>query len=593
MSEDQNKNKPTGRAMRAEQSAVEVAKKNSHHLRGSIQETLTGTQKSFGSDDVTLLKFHGIYQQEDRDARAKVKETGIEPETWFMVRTRNPGGRMTAAQYRAADDLAERVTYNKSLRITVRQGFQFHGVVKSNLKSVMAGLNKALISTLSACGDVSRNVMASPAPLADEAHQALLAFARQIATELSPQTKAYYEIWLNGEKHSDSNGGAGEEPFYGDQYLPRKFKIGIALPEDNSVDVYTQDCGLIAIVRDGRVAGVNLLAGGGLGMTHRKEDTFARMASPVGYVDAQHVVAAAKIVASIFRDHGNRADRRHARLKYVIEEWGVDKFREEFKKRADFELKPAVDVGPMKLNDYLGAWPQGDGKFFYGVWVENGRVIDTPTSRPKAAFRKIVDRFNCDVILTPNQSLLFADLSSAQVTELEAILREHGVKLLKELSLVRRYAMACPALPTCGLALAESERSMPDILSELETEFERLGLLDLPLTVRATGCPNGCSRPYTADIAFVGRKDEVYDIFVGGRLAGDRLAELYAENVGRAELVAKLRPLLERWSKERRGEESLGDYYDRAFCNGQVRTILTGSKNNPSSERVSSSFTTA
>ncbi|MCC7408628.1 MAG: NADPH-dependent assimilatory sulfite reductase hemoprotein subunit [Phycisphaeraceae bacterium] len=581
--------KSFGRTMRSEESAVEKAKKASNYLRGSIQQTLDDQAvKEFTHDDQALLKFHGIYQQEDRDARAKAKETGIEPETWFMVRTRLPGGWMNAAQYRALDDLATKFTYNQSLRITTRQGFQYHGVVKGNLHAVLKGVNDSLVTTLAACGDVGRNVMASPAPLKDQAHQQLLELAKRISTELLPKSIAYFEIWVNGEKHSDSNTGKGDEPFYGPAYLPRKFKVGIALPEDNSIDVYTQDCGLIAVVRGNKIVGVNVLAGGGLGMTHRKADTFARMASHIGYVDVEHAVEAMRTVAAIFRDHGNRADRRHARLKYVIEEKGVEWFQQEFRSRVNFELKPWVDVGPLQLNDYLGRHEQGDGKLFYGVWVENGRVMDYPETGPKykTAFRAIVDRFGCDVVLTPNQSLLFANLTAEQVAALEAILAQHKVRRLGELTLLRRYSMACPALPTCGLALAESERILPGMLDELEGEFERLGLIDQPLTVRMTGCPNGCARPYTADLAFVGRKPGVYDIFVGGRLAGDRLAELYADNVEEKQVVESLRPLLTRWSKEKRGEESLGDYYERVFGDGKPRTVLTGDKHTPALERV-------
>jgi sulfite reductase (ferredoxin) len=583
------------------ESKVEAAKKASKHLRGTIAQVLAADDPAFEHDDIQALKFHGVYQQEDRDDRGSDKKDQKGKRYLFMVRTKLPGGKLSAAQYLALDALADAVTWNKSLRITTRQGFQFHGIIKGDLKQTITRVNQALVSTLAACGDVERNVMASPAPIADDAHRTVQRFAEQIAAEMAPATRAYFELWVDGEKidgwqqpHPEAGTGADEEPFYGDAYLPRKFKTGITLPQDNSIEVYSQDCGLIAIVRDGKVAGANVLVGGGFGLTHRKSDTFARLGSPLGFVDADDVVKAVKVVAAIFRDEGNRADRRHARLKYLIEEWGMDRFRAEFEKRAaayaynggPFSLKPWVELPPLEHKDYLGRHDQGDGRSFYGVWIPNGRIIDTDGWRAKTALRTIVERTDCRVILTPDQSLLLADLDDEQVAFIEKTLTEHGVKLVHELSGVRRYSMACPALPTCGLALAESERYLPQVISELEVVFEKLGLSDEPLTVRSTGCPNGCARPYTADIAFVGRKPEVYDIYVGGRLAGDRMAELYAENVESAQLVPTLQPLLEAWARGRRGDESFGDFYNRVFADGAARQIVTGSKDDPSQPRV-------
>ncbi len=593
--------KPAGR--KREESKVEAAKKASNHLRGTIAQVLASEDPAFEHDDIQALKFHGVYQQDDRDDRGS--DSGGKRYI-FMVRTKLPGGRLSAAQYLALDALADAVTWNKSLRITTRQGFQFHGIIKGDLKQTITRVNQALVSTLAACGDVERNVMASPAPIADDAHRAVQQFADQIAAEMAPATRAYFELWVDGEKidgwqqpHPEAATGRDEEPFYGDVYLPRKFKTGITLPPDNSIEVYSQDCGLIAIVRDGKVVGANVLVGGGFGLTHRKADTFARLASPLGYVDAADVAKAVKVVAAIFRDEGNRADRRHARLKYLIEEWGMDRFRAEFSKRAaaydgkggPFALKPWADLPPLEHNDYLGRHDQGDGRSFYGVWIPNGRIIDTDGWRAKTALRTIVEHTDCRVILTPDQSLLLADLDDKQVAYVEKTLREHGVKLVQELTGVRRYSMACPALPTCGLALAESERYLPQVIDELEVVFEKLGLSDEPLTVRSTGCPNGCARPYTADIAFVGRKPEVYDIYVGGRLAGDRMAELYAENVEAARLVPTLQPLIEAWARGRRGDESFGDFYHRVFTDGRPRHMVTGSKDSPSQPRVLAALT--
>jgi sulfite reductase (ferredoxin) len=553
-------------------SKVENAKQASHQLRGTVSEVLASDATSFEHDDVQVLKFHGIYQQQNRDDKA-----AGEKQTTFMIRTRLPGGRLTAQQYLQLDDLAGRVTYNNSLRVTTRQAFQLHGIIKSQLKQTMAEMNKALVTTIAACGDVARNVMASPAPFAHPVNQRVQELAETISDELAPATGAYYEIWLDGEK-AQRHENEVEEPFYGEVYLPRKFKVGITLPDDNSIDVYTQDCGLIAIPDGDTIKAVNVLAGGGLGMTHRKADTFARLGSQVGSVAVEHAAEAVKVVAGIFRDHGNRSDRRHARLKYLIEEWGIERFREEFIKRADFPVGDWIDVGPMELNDYLGAQEQGDGRYFYGIWIENGRIIDREDLRLKTALRTVAQRLDKPFILTPNQSITVADLTSDDVQTLEAILSEHGVTPADKLSGVRRYAMACVALPTCGLALAESERYLPDLIEQLESELSQYGLEDEPFTVRMTGCPNGCARPYTADLAFVGRKPGVYDIFMGGRLAGDRVAELFAESVADEQLIPTLRPVFQRWARDRQPAESLGDFYNRRFAREKVRTLVTGSK---------------
>lgn len=565
------------------QSKAELAKRASNYLRGTITQTLASDAPCFGHDDELILKFHGIYQQEDRDAREASKAIGGDKEHIFMVRARIPGGVLTADQYLALDTLADRVTSNRSLRITTRQGLQFHGVLKDNLRPTLAEINRVMLSTLAACGDVCRNVMACPAPLLGKRYQALRELAACIAQEVAPKTRAYHEIWLDGRRVADTE---PVEPLYGQAYLPRKFKVGIALPEDNSIDVCSQCLGLLAVVERDEIQGFDVLVGGGFGLTHRKVETFARLATPLGYVEARHAVELVKIVAEMFRDHGDRADRRHARLKYVVHEWGIDKFREEFRRRASFELKPWVELGPLGFNDYLGPHPQGEGQSFYGLFIENGRLIDTAVSRTKTAIRKIIQTLKPGVILTPNQNILFTDLAEGDLTKIGAVLAAYNVPRLPQISAARRYSMACPALPTCGLALAESERELPGVIDELENELVRLGLQDEPITVRMTGCPNGCARPYTADISFVGRKPDIYDINVGGRLAGDRLVDLYAENVPRAELVMSLRPLLEAWARQRRPQEGLGDFYQRVYGTGQPKTILSGAKDNPARPRV-------
>ena len=556
----------------AKESKVEVAKREGRQLRGTIAKTLASDATHFAHDDVQLLKFHGTYQQDSRDARRGRQAAGEGKAYSFMVRIAIPAGAVTAEQYLALDAIADRHA-DGTLRVTTRQGFQFHGVLKGDLKPTIAGINRELLTTISACGDVQRNVMGCSAPLGDADHAAVRAVAEALAVELRPASRAYHEIWLDGEKQVSTE---AEEPFYGAQYLPRKFKTAVGLSNDNCVDIWAQDVGLLAIVEGGRIRGFNLLVGGGLGMTHHKADTTARLAEPLGFVPTAHGVEAVRIVAAIFRDAGNRADRRHARLKYLLAEWGIDRFREEFRRRASFELAAAVPLPPLPFHDHLGRHRQADGRWFYGVFVQSGRITDAGGARLKSALREIVERFRPGVHLTAQQNLLLTDLDIASLDAVERLLRDQGVTPAGELSAARRYSMACPALPTCGLAVAESERAIPAILDEFETELRALGLRDVPLTIRMTGCPNGCARPYTADLAIVGRSLGLYNVYVGGGLAGDRLVDLFRADVRVEELLPVLRPLLARWATEREGHEGLGDFYQRILGRAERRVALTG-----------------
>lgn len=559
----------------------ELAKKNSRHLRGTITESLAAGGSHFEGDDKGLLKFHGTYQQDDRDARHDRRKQGLEEAYSFMIRCAIPAGVVTADQYLAMDVLAEQYA-NHTLRVTTRQGFQFHGVIKENLKAAIAGINKSLLTTLAACGDVERNVMACPAPLCDEAHATVRRVAREIAIQLRPASRAYYEIWLDGEKAVSTE---NEEPFYGDTYLPRKFKTAIALADDNCVDIYNMDAGLMAIVEGGRLAGFNVLVGGGMGMTHGKADTVARLASHLGFVAVDDAVDAVRTAAAIFRDFGNRADRRHARLKYVINERGLDWFRDEFRRRALFDLHDWRDVPRPMFHDHLGRFPQNDGKWFYGVFIENGRIVDRDGYRMRTALREIVRKHRPGVALTPHQNILFTGLTQSAIDDIESSLVSHGVTPATELSAARRFSMACPALPTCGLAMAESERMMPEVVSAFETELAALGMRDAPITLRMTGCPNGCARPYTADIAFVGRRPDVYQVYVGGGMPGDQVADLYAADVAVENLVPMLRPLLTAWAKKRQGDESFSDFYQRLIQRTEPRQQITG-RESPTMELV-------
>jgi sulfite reductase beta subunit-like hemoprotein len=554
------------------ESKVELAKRQGRQLRGTIAETLASGRSHFGGDDASLLKFHGSYQQDDRDARRVLEAAGLEKSWQFMVRVAIPAGTLTADQYLALEHIAEEHG-NGTLRVTTRQGIQFHGVLKGELKPAIAGINHALLTTIAACGDVQRNVMGCAAPLGDADHAAVRAMADALARELRPRTRAYYEIWLDGEKQASTE---VEEPFYGDRYLPRKFKAAVGLSTDNCVDIWAQDVGLLAVVADGRITGYNLLVGGGLGMTHHKADTTARLAEPLGFVPREHGIEAVRIVAAIFRDHGNRSDRRHARLKYLLAEWGTARFREEFQRRASFRLAPPAPLPSLPFHDHLGRHRQGDGQWFYGVFIQSGRIQNAGGSGLGAALHEIVSRLRPGIRLTGQQNILFTDLDADGVDTVERILRHHGVELPAELSAARRFSMACPALPTCGLAVAESERAIPALLDRFEAELEGLGLRDAPLTIRMTGCPNGCARPYTADLAFVGRSLGLYHVYVGGSLSGDRLADLYRADVPIDALLETVRPLLHRWAAERAEHEGLGDFYQRLMGLRARRTVVTG-----------------
>lgn len=557
--------------MSSKPSKVEAAKSESRNLRGTVTEVLQdGTTDHFGHDDIQVLKFHGIYQQSDRDQRKSVRE-GEEKQHSFMIRVALPGGILKPDQYLTLDRLSDEYA-DGTIRVTTRQAIQYHGVVKDSLKPTISRLHGELVSTLAACGDIVRNVMACPACLAGESHQAVADVTKQLAKELLPATNAYHEIWLDGEKVVDTK---QEEKFYGSTYLPRKFKIAVAAPEDNCVDVYTQDTELVGVVENGEVTGFNILVGGGQGMTNRRADTFATLGSPLGYVAKEHAAEAVRTVVAVFRDAGNRSDRKHARLKYLIDTWGFDKFRQEFIERFPFELQEARPLN-LQYHDHLGRHLQADGRWLYGIWVENGRVKDAGGKNVRSALRRIVEELRPEVRLSPHQNVLLCGLEESQLDRLEQILSDHGVPLVGDMSAGRRRSMACPALPTCGLALAESERLLPSVMDGLEEALKELKLWDRPFSVRMTGCPNGCARPYTADLAFVGRSLDMYQVYVGGRSRGDRMADLFAADVPTAEILDTVRPLLEWWATEGLEGEELGDFYRRQRGETHLRQRITG-----------------
>jgi sulfite reductase (ferredoxin) len=544
---------------------VEEIKVESRSLRGKITETLRSDHSHFADDEFQLLKFHGTYQQDDRDQRVPRKKQNLDKAWIFMVRSKLPGGALSAAQYLEHDRIAGELG-NDTLRITTRQGFQTHGVLKGDLQACIRRINESGITTWGACGDVVRNTLAPASPIDDQPHRDAQRLAKEISDTFLAKTTAYAEIWLDGERLESSS--SGSEPIYGSHYLPRKFKIAIAIPPRNDVDVYSNDLGFIAHVERGQTVGYTVVVGGGFGMTHGKTETYPVLAQPLGYVHRSRVIELAKAIVTAQRDFGNRTDRKRARLKYLIEERGIDWFRDEVRSRISFDLEAPRAAHWNTVGDLLGWHEQGDGKLFYGVWVEEGRIQDSEKAGYRSAFREIAQRFGLPVRLTTNCNLIFHDIDPALKSEFTKILEQHRVPQLSKLSTVRKLAHACVALPTCGLALAESERVFPDVLAEIDKVLADLSLLDEPILIRMTGCPNGCARPYNADIAFVGRAPGKYALYVGGSITGERLAGLEVKTIQQSAIPAKVRELLEDFVRNRFEGETFSSYWGRTHMNG-------------------------
>lgn len=551
-------------------SQVEQIKAASNYLRGNLASELAEPTDGFSKDSQQVLKHHGMYQQDDRDQRGAKTPDGTSLGKVFslMVRVKLPGGRLTAAQFLAQLELCE-LLGNGTLRITNRQDLQFHGVAKGKVRELIRRIHQLEMTTLGACGDVERNVLCCPAPIAsDPVRQLNQQLAQRLSDHLLPRTRAYHEIWLtdpNGEQHElhlDDN-GREVEPIYGPTYLPRKFKTAIGLPEDNCVDALTNDLALLAVREAGGLAGYDVFVGGGLGVTPSNELTFPALAQPLCFVVPGQAVALAEAVIKVQRDYGNRQNRKRARLKYLLADWGIERFRAEVERYYGARLHDHAGTTVAGYDDHIGWHEQGDGRLFLGVHVENGRIVDRDPLRLKTALRTVCARFVPGVRLTACQSILLTDIDPANQAEVESILSEHGVRSVEQLSPMRRASMACVALPTCPLAVTESERVAPGVLDQLEVELRRLGLAQERFTVRMTGCPNGCARPYNADIGLVGRTKGKYAIYLGGRVEGDRLAQLFQNLVPLEQIVPVLSPLLELFRSERRPGESLGDFCDR------------------------------
>lgn len=551
-------------------STIEVIKRNSNGLRGKLLEELSNDKDSFTGDSEQILKFHGIYNQDNRDVRSERKRAGLDLEHICMVRLALPGGRLSAQQYLAIDSLADLVG-NGTLRITTRQGIQFHFVAKQNVRSLIKQVNDVLITTYAGCGDVVRNVTACPSPSTEIEELGLGILAEEISKRYKPRSSAYYEIWIDGDKvEQQVTKKEQDETVYGNTYLPRKFKIGLTSADDNCIDVLSCDLALVLSRKDPNR--VNIFVGGGLGKSHSDETTKALLAKPLTYVTRENLYSVIDHIIGIQRDHGDRKDRSHARFKYLVEEWGTAKLLDELKTRVGQDL-PVLNSSQFTTSeDHLGWTVQKDDLVTYGIKIPSGRIIDTAASKYRSALREIVQTFSASVRFTAKEDVLVGDINPADKEKLIALLKEYNVPTLDEYSPVSLHAFACPALPTCGLALTESERYLPIFLNNFKELTDEIGLQDLDIEVRMTGCPNGCARPYLGEIGLVGRSKRSYDIYLGADRFGNRLGEVYASDVVNDGLVDALRPVLELYAKESNPREAFGDFCHRVGLN-HLRTF--------------------
>ena len=551
----------------------ESIKAASNHLRGLIKEELIEDTPAFGDESEQLLKFHGIYQQDDRDRRKEARARGLDKHHQLMIRTRIPGGIVSPEAYIAHDEISRRWA-NGTLRVTTRQDFQLHGVLKGDIKKSIRAINDSLLTTLGGCGDVERNIMCCPEPLDTPFHAEVQLSISAMVAELTPRTRAYHEIWLDGEVVKSSEPEV--EPLYKEQYLPRKFKTTIALEGDNCVDVYAHDLAIVAMKKtDGSLRGFNVLVCGGLGRTHNKPETFVAVAKPLAFVEPDQIVDVAREVVAVQRDYGDRTNRRHARLKYTIAERGLEWFRDEVQKRLPFELQSPEPLAWKPVDDHLGWHEQGDGRLYVGVYIENGRIADVDGVRSRSGLRRIIDELRPQVRLTAQQNVILAGIEPADRPRVEALMAEYGIEAVESIPRAIRYAMACPAIPTCGLAVAEAERALPGLIRKLAALLDELGLADERISFRMSGCPNGCSRPYLGDVGFVGTTLGKYDVMLGGDFDGTRLNRVFAPNVPITEIPSLLRPLFEAFKSGREPTEGFGNWTERVGFEALRETVVT------------------
>ena len=557
----------------------EGIKTKSNYLRGTIseglQDKITG---ALAEDDTQLTKFHGFYQQDDRDVRDERREQKLEPLYSFMLRARVPGGVATAEQWLAIDKMAEQYTLYGSLRLTTRQTFQYHGMLKPNIKNVISGLNDIGLDSLAACGDVNRNILCNTNPVDSYIHQEVYETAKAISEHLLPKTRAYAEIWLDGEKLDI--GEEEQEPIYGPTYLPRKFKAAVAIPPHNDVDVYTNDLGLIAIVegegKNAKLLGFNVVVGGGMGSTHGDVTTYPRLATDLGFVSKEDAILVSEGVVKAQRDLGNRESRKHARLKYTIDTVGIDAFRDAVVAHTGVTLSEPKPVVFDLQGDRLG-WTKGvDNNWHLTLFIENGRIIDTQERQLKTGLREIAKVHKGDFRMTANQNIIIANVPEDEKVMIEGLTKQYGLhRTLDEggVSPIRGNSMACVALPTCALAMAESERYLPELIDKLDELAIKHGIAEQDIVLRMTGCPNGCARPFAAEIAFVGKGPGKYNFYLGADGLGTRLNKMYRENIGEAEILAELDSLFGRYASEREQGERFGDFVVRA---GIIKATVEG-----------------
>lgn len=541
------------------ESPIEKIKKASDGLRGTLVESLhdeiTGAIRE---DDQALVKFHGMYQQDDRDRREERAEKKLDRLYSFMIRLRLPGGFLTPQQWVATHHIAGEHSTGV-IKITTRQTIQLHGIIKSHIRPTLQAFDQIKLDSIAACGDVNRNVVCSSHPKQSPVHEEVFQYADKISTMLLPKTRAFYEIWLDEEKIAERS---EEDPLYQDRYLPRKFKIGIAIPPNNDVDVYSNDIGLIAVIEQGKLLGFNIAIGGGLSATHGNADTYPRLATVIGFTDTEEkTMKAVYEILTVQRDYGNREDRKKARLKYTVDKFGIDFLREEVEKRAGFKLLPAKKIQFTERKDYYG-WEQNhEGNWYYTLFIENGRVLDDEAIQLKTALLKIAETGKANFRFTCNQNLILSDISKADKKLIEDLLIEYGViRHTEAASVVRKNAMACVALSTCPLALAEGQRYLPTLVGKIEPLLEKHGLIDQDIIIRMTGCPNGCARPYLAEIGFVGTSMGHYNLHLGADHVGERLNKLYRESLNEEAILQELDLLFGVYAKEKLADEAFGDF---------------------------------
>ncbi|OCS92439.1 assimilatory sulfite reductase (NADPH) hemoprotein subunit [Caryophanon latum] len=544
-------------------SDVERIKTESNYLRGTLAESMVEPISSgINDDDNRLMKFHGSYLQDDRDVRAERAKKKLEPAYQFMVRVRTPGGVATPKQWLVMDEMGDKYG-NGSLKLTTRQAFQVHGILKWNVKKYMQEINDVLLDCIAACGDVNRNVMCNANPFISNLHKEAYDISAKISEHLLPKTRAYHELWLDGEK-VEATPDREMEPIYGELYLPRKFKIGMAIPPLNDVDVYSQDIGLIAIIENNELVGFNVLAGGGMGMAHGDDTTYPQLGRFVGYVAKDKVVDVCEKLLTIQRDNGNRVERKNARFKYTVDRLGIDAVKQELFDRLGYELEQLREFNFEHSGDRYG-WVQGeDKKWHFTLFIQSGRVKDFDGYPLKTGLREIAKIHTGEFRMTGNQNLVIANVSAQKKKKIEALIAEYNLTAGEHYSALRRSSIACVSFPTCGLAMAEAERYLPSLIEKLETVVDEAGIRDKEIIIRMSGCPNGCSRAALGEIGFIGKGPGKYNLYLGAAHDGSRLNKMYKENIGEEEILAELTPILQRYAKERNEGEHFGDYVIRA-----------------------------